>query len=114
MSVPDGGDLDSPGTLRRVLSQRASASGEIIFMLTDEHHLRLALNLLLGSSDTPAASAELSELAAATLALLVLVLIGSMSCDARCALVSGCHPPWPRSCAAAAGVWRQWGHGALR
>ena len=90
------------------------ALGEAAHYQSEPVQLQLALNLLLGSSGTPAASDELSELAAATLALLVLVLIGSMSCDARCALVSGCHPPWPRSCAAAAGVWRQWGHGALR
>ena len=37
----------SPGALARVLEERAAADGEVIFMLTDGHHVRLALNLLL-------------------------------------------------------------------
>lgn len=46
-ALRDGGDLAAPGALARVLQLRASADGEIIFMLTDQHHERLALNLLL-------------------------------------------------------------------
>lgn len=45
--LPDAGDLADAETLTRVLARRASATREIIFMLTDEHHVRLALNLLL-------------------------------------------------------------------
>ena len=47
VAVPEAGDLASPGALASVLARRASAEGEIIFMLTDAHHVRLALNLLL-------------------------------------------------------------------
>ena len=36
-----------PGALARALAVRATPSREIIFMLTDDHHVRLALNLLL-------------------------------------------------------------------
>ena len=45
--LPSAGDLFATGALAAALSQRASATREIIFMLTDEHHERLALNLLL-------------------------------------------------------------------
>lgn len=45
--MPAAGDLAAPDALAQALKVRASASGEIIFMLTDEHHLRLAINLLL-------------------------------------------------------------------
>ena len=45
--LPDLGDLASAGILLRALASRSSAEGEIIFMLTDERHLRLSLNLLL-------------------------------------------------------------------
>ena len=45
--LPDAGDLAVPGALARALAVRATQSREIIFMLTDDHHVRLALNLLL-------------------------------------------------------------------
>ena len=45
--LPNAGDLAQPNALSRVLEKRATSDGEIIFMLTDEHHIRLALNLLL-------------------------------------------------------------------
>jgi hypothetical protein len=45
--LPDAGDLAASGALARALVRRASASREIIFMLSDKHHMRLALNLLL-------------------------------------------------------------------
>ena len=41
------GDIALPGALTSALRHHASASGDIIFMLSDHHHLRLAHNLLL-------------------------------------------------------------------
>ena len=46
-SLPNAGDLAAPGMLASALKARASPDGEIIFMLTDESHVRLALNLIL-------------------------------------------------------------------
>ena len=46
-SIRNGGDLTEPATLRRMLSFRGSSTHEVIFMLTDIHHVRLALSLLI-------------------------------------------------------------------
>jgi hypothetical protein len=45
--LPAAGDLSNSSSLAAALAVRASDEGEFIFMLTDAHHMRLALNLLL-------------------------------------------------------------------
>lgn len=46
-TLPDAGDLASPGALARALSIRATDDHEIIFIIVAEHKVRLVLNLIL-------------------------------------------------------------------
>lgn len=45
--MPDGGNVSDPERRAHAFATRASDDGELIFLLTDERRLRLALNLLL-------------------------------------------------------------------
>ena len=49
--LPNAGDLANESTLTKALAVRSSVTGEIIFMLTDQHHMRLAINLLLNLNE---------------------------------------------------------------